>query len=395
MYLTEESSEHHKIIEEASVLFMHDNALNPSVFPSLRRMENEVVAMCLGLLHGPEGSQGCLTTGGTESVLMAVKTWRDFAQAARPNMVACQTVHPAFEKAAHYFGVEIRHAPPAADLACDVQAMAALVDSQTILLVGSAPQYPHGIVDRIEELAEFALRRGIPLHVDACAGGLMLPFVERLGYPVPGWDFRVRGVSSISADIHKYGFAPKGASVVLFREAAVRKLMFFQYSQWPGGLFVSPSMTGSRGGAPIAAAWASLVSLGEEGFLRLLGQAMEAKEYIRKRVEAIADLEIVGRPQGTILAIRAKDPAKLNILAVGDVLESDNGWKIDRQQNPASIHLTCMPAHHKIKEAFSDDLAKAVVKVLADPAAFEKEGSAAMYVFLFCLFLFFVLVFGW
>jgi sphinganine-1-phosphate aldolase len=387
VYLTDKNSDHHRAIEEASRMFMHENALNPTVFKSLRRMEVEVVSMLLRLVNAPAEAAGTLTSGGTESVLMAVKTWRDHARLHRPgvvspNLVCVSTVHPAFEKAGHYFDVGVVHTPPGPDYACDVAAMERAIDGNTILLVVSAPQYPHGIIDHVEAVCELARRRGLPVHVDACVGGMMLPFVERLGHEVRPWDFRVPGVSSMSVDIHKYGYAPKGSSVCLFRDPAVRRLQFFQYATWPGGLFVSPSMTGSRGGGPIAAAWASLVTLGESGFLKLMGDALQAKAHILAEIKKTVGLEVIGNPQGTCISFRASQTSEvdLSIYAVGEALE-ERGWKVDRQQLPPSIHLTVMPAHFAIKEKFATDLRDSVEAVRKDPAKYSQKGTAAMYGF--------------
>lgn len=213
-------------------------------------METEVVSMTLSMLNGNPNCAGSLTSGGTESILMACKTYRDRARALyphiiNPNMVAAQTVHPAFEKAAHYFGIEIIHVPVnESDARMNIEATAKAINSSTILLVGSAPQYPHGVIDPIEDLSALALKHSLPLHVDACFGGFMLPWVEKIGYEVPLWDFRVPGVTSISADIHKYGYSSKGASVISYSSEEIRSYQYFAYAEWPGGLFGSPSLTG-------------------------------------------------------------------------------------------------------------------------------------------------------
>jgi sphinganine-1-phosphate aldolase len=382
-YVYKTASDHETVTEHAFQLFMHENALNPAAFPSLLRMENEVVSMSLAMTHAPDGAAGCMTSGGTESILCAVKAMREWAREkrphiTRPNMIASSTVHPAFEKAAHYFGVEIRHVPVGADLASDIDGYRRVVDGNTILLVVSAPQYPHGIIDHVEAASALALERDIPLHVDSCIGGFVLPFIEKLGHAVPRWDFRVAGVTSISADLHKYGYSPKGASVVMFRTTEMRSKMFFAYSQWPGGLFVSPSLLGTRGGGAIAGAWASLVSLGEEGFLRLTEQVMHAKAHIRAFVDATDGIAIMGNPDASILAVRSTDP-KINILAVADVMENKFGWKIDRQQLPATLHMTLMPIHYANREMITEHLGKSIDIVRADPDKFNTEGTAAMY----------------
>ena len=248
MYSKEDNSEETRVLWKSWELFMHTNALNPTMYPSLRRMENEIVSMTSWMLNGDENVAGSLTSGGTESILMAIKTYREWAKDCRgylpnPNMVVGQTIHPAFEKAAHYFNIEIRHVRLTEYYRVDVNAVRAAIDKDTILIVGSAPQYCHGVVDPIEELAALATEKGIGMHVDACFGGFMLPWMERLGCAVPMFDFRVKGVTSISADVHKYGYASKGASVILYKTAKLRSYQYFSYANWPGGLFVSPSVT--------------------------------------------------------------------------------------------------------------------------------------------------------
>ena len=258
---------------------MHTNALNPTAFPSLLMYENEVVSMCADLMHGDGLVAGSLTSGGTESLLMAFKAYRDLARKERPwitepEVVAPVTVHPAFEKAAHYFGFTIKHVPFTQDFKADVAAMARAINRNTIALSASAPQYVHGIIDPIKEIGALALQHNLPFHVDACFGGFMLPFTESLGHATDAWDFRVPGVTSISADMHKYGFAPKGCSVVLYRNAYYRSFQYFAYSTWPGGLFCSPSICGTRPGPNIAAAWVTLKILGRSGYEGLARQLM-------------------------------------------------------------------------------------------------------------------------
>jgi sphinganine-1-phosphate aldolase len=373
---------HYELLAKAANLFVHSNALNPTAFKSLRRFENEVVAMGLRLMRAPESGRGALTSGGTESIIMALKAHRDRARAERgivePNVVAAISVHPAFEKGAHMLGITMRHAPlDPTSFRVDVRAMEALVDSSTILLVGSAPQYAHGVIDPIPEIARLGLARGVPVHVDACVGGYLLPHIESAGFPVPPWDFRVQGVESISADLHKYGYTLKGASTLLFRSDAFRKYMFFAYADWPGGLFVSPGVLGTRGGSSIAAAWAALVSLGREGYEMKARQVMETARFLQKAIAAIPELQLCGQPEATILAFRAASP-QLNIFAVADVMEQDFGWKMERQPHPDSIHMTLMPVHSHTRERLVADLLVAVDKVKRNPEL-SKSGTAAMY----------------
>jgi sphinganine-1-phosphate aldolase len=372
---------HHELLQRAHELYFAENALNPMAFKSLKRMEAEVVQMSASMLHGPDDACGTMTTGGTESILMAVKAARDRAKARgpktdRPNVVAPTTAHPALDKAGHYFGLEIRHAPIGPDLRADVAAMKKLIDRNTVLLFASAPQYPHGVIDPIDQIGRLALARGIPFHVDACIGGFVLPWVERLGYPIPAFDFRVPGVTSMSADLHKYGFAVKGASVVLYRDMSYLEHQFFLMTDFPGGIYASPSMTGTRGGGPIAAAWAALHAVGEDGFIEHTRQAMEAARRLQDGIESIPELTILGRPDATLVAWGAKDRA-VDVYSVADRLE-DAGWSVDRQQHPASVHHTVTSNHVGVIDEYVADLRDAVAFAKAHPDARDR-GNAAMY----------------
>jgi sphinganine-1-phosphate aldolase len=370
-----------EVAKEAYTRFFAENALNPMAFPSLRRFETEIVGMALGLLNGPEGSVGTLTAGGSESLMLAVKAARDWARANKPEITEPEmllpiTAHPALLKAAHYVGLKAVTVPMTASFTADVVAAKKLVSDRTILIVGSAPQYPHGVVDPIAELGALAEERGILCHVDACVGGFMLPWVERLGHPVPPFDFRVPGVTSISADLHKYGYAAKGASLVLYRSRAVRRHQIFVTGEWPGGLFGSPGVLGTRPGGAIAAAWAVMQYLGEEGYLDLAKRALNATRAIADGVRQIPGVRILGEPVMSILAIgEAKEDAP-NLFVIGDEMEK-RGWRMDRQQNPTSLHLTISPAHDAIAPKFLDDLAECVKAQRENPR--EPEGAAAMY----------------
>jgi len=255
------SEEIDELLKEAFTMFFSENGLNPTAFPSLRKFESEVVAMTASLLGGDSNVCGNMTTGGTESLLMAVKTARDWArdhhpEISEPEIVLPDTAHPAFDKAGSYFDVRIVHVPVLEDFRADVAAMQQAINPNTIMLVGSAPSYPHGVVDPIGELAAIAQERGLLFHTDSCVGGFMLPFIRKLGYEVPPFDFSVPGVTSMSADLHKFGYAAKPASVVLYRTPELRRKQMFVAINWPGGIYPSPTMTGSRAGGPIAAAWA-------------------------------------------------------------------------------------------------------------------------------------------
>lgn len=350
-----------RFTKRAYTTFFSENGLNPSAFPSLKRLENEVVAMTAALLGGGDEVAGSMTSGGTESILMAVKTAREWARArhpriTQPEMILPTSAHPAFEKAAHYFGVRPIHVGVGKDFRADIKATRRAISRRTILLVGSAPQYPQGVVDPIEALAELAAKRGILCHVDACVGGFMLPFVRDMGYAVPPFDFGVQGVTSMSVDLHKYGYAAKGASVVLYRDASLRKHQYFAYTDWPGGIYVSPSMTGTRPGGAIAAAWAVMHRLGHDGYLEIARSVMITARRLRRRVDSIEDLQILGEPHMSVMCIGSDT---LDIYEVGDQMQA-RGWHLDRQQSPPSLHLTINHAHIQSADQFIEDLRDAV-----------------------------------
>jgi len=367
-----------EVAKEAYLRFFSENALNPMAFPSLRRLENEVVGMTAGMFHAPEGAAGAMTSGGSESLLMAVKTARDWARVERPEVERPEillpvTAHPALEKAAHYFDVVAVHVPVGADFRADVQAARDLAGPDTILVVGSAPAYPHGVIDPIEQLADVATAHGALFHVDACLGGFLLPFVERIGRRVPPFDFRVAGVTSMSADVHKYGYAAKGASVVVYRTRALRRHQWFAYGDWPGGLYGSPSMTGTRPGGAIAAAWAVMRYLGEAGYDDLARVTMETTERLLRGVAATPGLRVLGEPDMSVFAFTSD---AIDVYVLGDALER-RGWKVDRQQRPPCLHLMVTPAHAPVTDEFLADLRECVREIEATKPV--PQGAAAMY----------------
>lgn len=378
---TGHSVEHDELVKEFFHAFMNENALNPMIYPALRLMETEVVSMTAAMLNGNSEVVGFLTSGGTESNLMAVKTYRDMAFATRPNVkrpniVAPITVHPTIDKAAHYFGLEIIHTPMADDFTADVKAMEKAINSDTVMLVASAPQFCHAVVDPIEKIGALAQKKGLPFHVDACFGGFMLPWVEKLSYPVPKFDFRVPGVTSISADVHKYGYCVKGASVICYKNADIRKYQIYAYSEWPGGLYGSPSMAGTRPGGNIAAAWAAMKALGTEGYMEKAKALMDTTTKMTSRIREIKGLCILGNPCMTAFAIGSNDP-NINIQAVADVMET-KGWKMERNQLPDSIHCSILPHHVGIADKFVDDMEDAT-KFCRENKALAKKGTAGVY----------------
>jgi glutamate/tyrosine decarboxylase-like PLP-dependent enzyme len=376
------SDDHHEFLQKAHNMFFSENALNPMAFKSLRRFEHETIRMVSDLFHGGDEAVGLVTSGGTESLIMAIKAYRDRARKLkpwirRPEMIIPETAHSAIDKGAYYFDVKVRHAPIGPDFRVDLKAVKKLINRNTILIVGSAPQYPQGVVDPISQLGEIALSHKIPLHVDACIGGFVLPFIERLGYPVPVFDFRVPGVTSISADIHKYGYAAKGASALIYRDMSYMKHQFFVHTEWKGGgIYASPSFPGTRPGGPIAAAWATLKKLGEEGYLDLTKKVLKAREIFLEELSKIPELKLQAYPDSTLVSFVSVDP-QIGIYAVADQLQA-KGWNVTRQQTPESLHLTLSPAHLGFIEEFIRDLKEAVAVVKANPKL-NTTGQAAMY----------------
>jgi len=354
-----------RLHEAVAAEYLHENYLNPFAFPSLLRMEREVVAMGADLLHGNRRG-GKLTSGGTESLFLAVQVARDHAREARgvsePRIVLPATAHPAFAKACHYLDVDEVRVPVGADGRADVAATAAALDPRTALVVGSAPCYPFGVVDPVPELAALAAEHGVLCHVDACLGGWLLPFLERLGEPLPPWDFRVEGVTSVSADVHKYGWCFKGASLLLHRNEDELRRQYFLFDGWPGGLYGSATTAGTRPAAPIAAAWATVSHLGLDGYLRLADQVRAVARRVRAGIDEIDGVHVTGDPVPGVLEIAADvDPATgdavLDIGAVGDVMD-DRGWHLDRQQG--GLHAILSPSHTAVTDEFLADLAAAV-----------------------------------
>jgi glutamate/tyrosine decarboxylase-like PLP-dependent enzyme len=358
----------HEVAERAAALYLHENALNTLAFPSLGEIQSEVVGWTAGLLHGPESAAGFLTSGGTESIQCAVLAARERGKAERgiesPRMVVAESAHAAFHKSAHLFGIEVVKTPVLDDFTADVDAMADAVDDRTVLVVGSAPQYPQGVVDPIPAIAEVAASVGANCHVDACMGGFVLPFVELLGRDVPPWDLRVDGVHSISADIHKLGYAPKGVSVILYRDKHLRKYQTFVFSDWLGGFYASPNLQGTRSGLPMATAWAVMQHLGVDGYLELTRRTLENADAMRAGIAAIDGVRVLGDSRYHLTAM-ASDPTvepAVDVFAVGDALRA-RGWFHDRQSPPDTLHSTVSNSNTGVIDDYLADLAACVEEV--------------------------------
>ncbi|MFK8023691.1 MAG: aspartate aminotransferase family protein [Ilumatobacter sp.] len=353
----------HEVAEQAARLYLHENALNTQAFPSLAAIQREVVGWTSSLLHGDDEVAGFLTSGGTESILCAVLAARERAVAERgitePEMVLPESAHAAFHKAAHNFGLTIRKAPVSADLTADVDAMAAMINENTALVVCSAPQYPHGVQDDVQSIAALAAAVDANCHVDACMGGFVLPFAERLGREVRPWDFRVDGVTTISADIHKLGYAPKGVSVILHRTKQSRKYQTFVFGDWLGGFYASPNMQGTRSGLPMACAWAVMQHLGVDGSVELTRQTLINADKLRAGIMAIDGVRVLGDGQFHLVAMAAEEGSGFDVFALGDAL-LERGWYHDRQTPPDNLHSTVSNTNTGAIDEYLSDLSECV-----------------------------------
>jgi sphinganine-1-phosphate aldolase len=338
-----------RVGREAVAAYAGSNGLDPTAFPSLLRMENELVGFALDLLDGPDGAVGTVTSGGTESVLLAVQTARDAHPGVdRPRMVLPSTAHAAFHKAAHYFGVEAVLVPVGADFTADVAATEAAVDEapeRTVLVVASAPSYAHGVVDPVTELAALAAARGIRCHVDACIGGWVLPYAARLGRAVTPWTFAVDGVTSVSVDLHKYGYAPKGTSLLLHRSPDVRRPQYFASAAWPGYTMLNSTMQSTKSGGPLAGAWAVVESLGDTGYELLSRAVFEAVDAIVAGTADIPGVDVLVAPQSTLVALVTDESC--DAFTVCDEMAT-RGWYVQPQMSyagiPPTVHLSVSAA---------------------------------------------------
>ncbi|MGE0624806.1 MAG: aspartate aminotransferase family protein [Pseudomonadales bacterium] len=354
--------------KEAYTLYMSENGLGPLAFPSLKQMEDEVVGMGLSLLHAPEGGRGTITSGGTDSITMAVKAARDYARAERGltgqgNLVMPFSAHPAFNKAAKLMDLEVRRIPVGADLLADTTAMEAACDASTIMLVGSAPSFPYGLIDPIEPLSEIAAGRNLWLHVDACVGGYIAPFVRMNGVDVPPFDFELPGVCSMSADLHKYGYCAKGASTVLYRDESLHAFMTFDEADWPGGRMVTPTLAGTRPGGAISAAWAVMNYLGVAGYREKQAQVTEARRIIEDGVRALG-FEVLGAP---LLGIVAFTHTSADVFGVYRQMFR-KGWFTSLTTKPPALHLMLSPFHRGVVGEYLEDLKVSLAEAGSGPS---------------------------
>lgn len=379
--------EHIRFLNQVYALNSQTNPLHSDIWPSISKYEGEIVSMTAGMLGGEKegasadpGNQVCgvVSSGGTESILLAMKTYRDWARdkkgITRPEMIVPVTAHAAFDKASQYFKIKIKHIPVDENYRAEVSAAREAITRNTVVIVGSAPSFPHGMVDPIENLSELARERGIGFHTDACLGGFVLPWAERLGYDVPPFDFRLPGVTSISADTHKYGYAAKGTSVILYRGLSLRRYQYFKATDWPGGLYFSPTFAGSRPGALSAACWAAMLSVGQEGYLESTKRILETGTKIKRAIGEMEDLFVLGDP----LWVIAFGSKTLDIYRVMDYMAGKN-WSLNGLHKPSCVHL-CITLRHTrpgVDERFINDLQSAVAFVKEHPE--EKGGMAPVY----------------
>ncbi len=390
--------------KRACLAFLSENGLDPTSFPSLLRLENEVVRMCATHVHGDEKVVGNFTSGGTESILLAMKAARDWSKKHRPELTRPEillpiTAHAAFHKAAAYLGMDIRtfDVDPVTCRA-GVEAARAALSDRTLVLVGSAPSYAYGVVDDVEGLAALATEKGLWMHVDACMGGVLLPFLERLGQSVPAFDFRVPGVWSLSMDLHKYGYCPKGASVVLYRDKGLRKHQIYACSEWAGYTIVNATVQSTKSGGPLAGAWATMTCMGQEGYLRIASEMRDATRRFVEGIDAIEGLKVISSPDMTLIAFTSD---AFHVFHLPDLMKK-RGWYIQPTLGTGAlrehVHLSVTAANVPHVDAFladlrasalearaipKDDTAKDVARMAShiDPAALDDEAFGKLLAF--------------
>lgn len=369
--------DHTDFLNKIYGLFSLSNPLHPDVFQSTRKFEAEIVRMTADMMEGDSNVCGALTSGGTESIIMAVKAYREKVNIDEPEMIVPITAHAAFDKAAQYFKIKIVHIPvDQTTFVVDPKLVERAITKNTILIAGSAPNYPYGTVDPIPQLAAIAKKHGIGFHTDSCLGGFVLPWLIKAGVKnIPNHNFKVDGVTSMSVDTHKYGYSVKGTSVVLFKDEELRHNMFFVAPNWPGGMYASPTMAGSRSGGTIACCYASLLNTGKDGYSKKSLEIYEAAQKIKNGIKnEIPSIYVLGDSYSSVIAFSSK---KFDIYKVGDVL-SKKGWNLNTLQNPNSIHVCVTYPMVKMASTFIQDLKDAANLIETNPKA-APEGLAAIY----------------
>jgi len=380
--------DHIDFLNQVYMLNSQSNPLHTDVWPSITKFEAEVVAMTASMLNAQKADDdpdsddevcGVVSSGGTESILLAMKTYRDWARdmkgISKPEMIVPTTAHAAFDKASQYFNIKIKRIPVDAGFKADVAKTEEAITDNTIVIVGSTPSFPHGVIDPIEKLSEIARDNDIGFHTDACLGGFILPWAGKLGYQVPPFDFSLPGVTSISVDTHKYGYAAKGSSVILYRSLELRRYQFYTTTDWPGGLYLSPTFAGSRAGALSATAWGAMVAIGEKGYMEIAKKILETGEKIKKGIGEIPELYVLGDPLWDI----AFGSDTVDIYKVMDYMGTQK-WSLNGLQMPPAVHI-CLTHRHSqpgLAEKFIQDLKSAVEHVKANPDK-ETDGVGRLY----------------
>lgn len=359
----------------------YTNPLHPDIFPGVCKMEAEVIRMTANLFHGGADVCGAMTTGGTESLIMACKAYRDFAAyergVHRPNIVMPVTAHSGFDKAAQYLGLYVKTVPvDPKTWTVDLAAMERAINGNTIMLVGSTPNFPYGTMDDIEAIAKLGVKHNIPVHVDACLGGFLIAFMRRAGYPLPPFDFSLAGVTSMSADTHKYGFAPKGSSVILYSHPKYRKHQYTVTTDWPGGIYGSPSVNGSRAGGVIAATWATMLRFGEDGYTEATKAIIDTTRYVEGEFRKLKGIFLFGTPATSVIAIGSK---VFDIFLLSGAL-SGLGWNLNNLQFPSGVHICITYMHTKegVAQKLVEDVREQLEIIMRDPKK-PVEGKMAVY----------------
>ena len=353
------------------------NPLHPDVWPSVLKFEKEIIEMSTNIFHGNEGVHGSVTSGGTESIFLAMKAYRDYARKIKgitePEIILPVSAHAAFDKSAQYLGVKEKYVSLNENFEADVEEIKKLISDKTIAIIASAPCFPYGTMDPIKEISDIALDKKVPLHVDACLGGFILPWAKKLGYEIGSFDFELEGVTSLSADLHKYGFSPKGVSIILYRNPEIWRYQFYINTKWCGGIYFSTTFQGSRAGALLISAWASMLYLGEQGYLKATKQIFEIADFLKTELKEIAELKILGNP----LHVIAVSSDSLNIYDVAEQM-SNKGWNLNLLMNPPAFHLAITLRHNiNVAKKFIEDLKSSVehVKLYKE----EAKGLAPIY----------------
>ena len=359
----------------------YTNPLHPDVFPGICKLEAEVVKIACNLFHGDEDSCGTMSTGGTESILLACKAYRDYARETKgikkPEMVIPVTAHSAFDKAAQYLKIRVRLVPVNPhSYTVSIRDMEKAISGNTVMLVGSTPNFPYGTMDNIEAISELGLKYNIPVHVDACLGGFLICFMPDAGFDLPPFDFKLRGVTSISADTHKYGYAPKGSSIILYRSKKYRHHQYTISTDWPGGIYGSPTINGSRAGGIIASCWATLMYFGYGGYLEATKKIIETTKYIEQKLRTLDGIFIFGTPATSVIALGSND---FHIYALSEGLNT-KGWNLNTLQFPSGIHLCVTYIHTQpgVADQFLEDVETELSIIMKNPQT-PVEGKLAIY----------------